>query len=81
MTVTPYTAKRTIGLITHFNGDLAVAAHDCRITLQSLGHYTDRRTSAVLAVLDRMLGLTPERQAIWIEKLTTIGATAPAEDR
>jgi hypothetical protein len=51
ITITPATATRAISLIAHC-GTPEQAAHDCRVQLQALGHYTDRALSAVLRVLE-----------------------------
>ncbi len=74
MTVTPYTAKRTLALIAHCEGDLNRASYECHLTLRSLGSYTDRKTSAVMSVIDHILRATPERQAVALEKLALIAA-------
>lgn len=50
-TVTPETAKRALGLIAYHKGDLLAAMHDIRIGLCSLGNYTDRKSVAVLDLL------------------------------
>ena len=74
--VSTYTANRTLKLIAHFKGDLAVARHDVQIGLDSLGDdYTDVRSERVLSLLNRLLSLTPERQAQWLTTLETIAAS------
>ena len=50
--IRPETAKRAQGMIAYHKGDLAAAIHDVRIGLQSLGNYTDRKSEAVLDVLE-----------------------------
>lgn len=50
--ITPETAHRTMRLIEHHGGDLMAAMHDIRIGLQSLGSYTDRKSEAVLDLLN-----------------------------
>jgi hypothetical protein len=76
MTITPYTANRAVKLIAFCDGDLNKAAYECRLTLQSLGSYTDRKTSAVLAVVNHLQRATPERQASGLAKLAEIAAMA-----
>lgn len=75
MTVTPKTAQRTLRLIAYCQGDLNRASYECRLTLRSLGTFTDKNTSAVLAVVDRMTRLTSKQQAVWATKLQDIAAT------
>ena len=72
--ITVETAQRTLRLIQHFNGDLAVARHDIRIGLDSLGgYYTDRKSEAVYDLLTWLIN-RPTRQAELLTQLTTIAS-------
>lgn len=74
--VSQSTAKRTIGLIAHHNGDLAAARHDIRIGLDSLGgYYTDRRSERVLFVLDWLLRRPDDKRTSDLATLQTIAET------
>lgn len=78
-TISPRVAHRVAALLAYHQGDLAVALHDCRLTLQSLGHYTDRRTEAAADLLAWLATRTPERLPLVLEQLAAIAATHTQE--
>lgn len=75
MTITPRTAARVSGMLKYHAGDISAALHDGRITLQSLGSYTDRRTQSAVDLLSWLNTRSAERLPIILEQLETIANT------
>lgn len=74
--ITPETAARAERMIAHHNGDIAAAAHDIYIGLQSLGDYTDRKSEAVHGLLRYILRTPADVLPTRLEQLHAIAAKA-----
>lgn len=78
MKIHPKTAKTILWYLDH-GYTYATAAHDCSITLQSLGNYTDARTERLRDTLRRLQNRDVSRLADDRAALERIAAELPTE--
>lgn len=75
--VKPEAAARAEAMIAHHNGDIAAAAYDISIGLQSLGgYYTDRKSERVLEILRWLQQKPAETLPKYLGQLHVIAAKA-----